>query len=271
MKSWKQLSKKLEEEINRSAELVELVEALLSENGEDTTNLEKTHWWNFLSEKISCIPVNELKQRAREIKENSDDQCQKEIRYCRLLGIKLPQAWKLVDKTLRRQLEEAKLRIPSEYVRKPAWSFRWIYAWRGDVENHGITLKELKRRLREGEALDKVYKLASFTTSVQDGTPEKTSSERKIEIDADQILMEGDDLPEWLKQKGYTWPPWVYYRQVRNYTEDMIDKMLDDQRNGNPKYEVRYELNPNYKHEFRYYFLRKRKSLNYTEKVNMRK
>ena len=76
---WPSISEKLKEEINDTDGAHVLIEALLNEKDVDKRALdEKSHWWKFLS-KISSIPVEKLKQKAKKIREEVEEQDQREV------------------------------------------------------------------------------------------------------------------------------------------------------------------------------------------------
>ena len=183
---WDEISFKLNEEVDRT---YELFEALLIE--EDKDNVEKSHWWEFLST-LSGISIEELKQQAKLIYEKDNNQNQKEIQYCELLQIEKPLDHHLVGPRIKEQGHHIELlrNVPYEYDTK-GWIFRWIYTYSNEDKlqrEPGIKLSTLKRELKNGRIIfNKLFKRASFTSSVRNGTPEKCS-QKLIQIDLESIL-----------------------------------------------------------------------------------
>lgn len=168
---WNSISKRLDEEINRS---YELIEGLL--NG-DSANIEVVHWWNFLST-ISNIPTNRLKQEVKRIKEKGGDKDKIEIEYCKLLKIEEPLVhhWTGPPDNIR-----GVRAVPTEYDTVTG-VFRWLYIYEdqnNEIRNlPGLKLSTVKNYLKQGKIeVKRLFKHASFTTSVRDGTPEKWSDE----------------------------------------------------------------------------------------------
>jgi len=108
--------------------------------------------------------------------ESDAHQDKKEMQYCNLLKFPLPWIRERVGKTLI-QIEEVNRRIPIEYL-KQAWGIRWIYTYPERGLETGIKLMTLKNRIKKGEIkVNKIFKRASFRTSVKNGTPDKCSEE----------------------------------------------------------------------------------------------
>ncbi len=172
---WSEVSEKLNDKVDRADEVIE---PLLNE---DLNDIEISHWWNFLS-KLSGIPRDELIKNAIEIKESKDDKEKKEIEYCELLKIEKSHSYHFHDPLVRCQISSIfKIKIPEKSPRTP-WIFRWIYSTDSDKvvdaskKNPGNTLSYIKYIERKGEIkFDRLFKRASFTTKVRNGTPEKWS------------------------------------------------------------------------------------------------
>jgi hypothetical protein len=170
--NWTSVSEKLKKEITSSHEIIE---ALLDEEDHDAhSNIEKSHWWNFLSRKRSEIDVRKLKQKTKRIRQEVKDPYQREVEYCKLLGIDphpvythaSPQA------ITKRHLEG-----------DVAWEFRWRYAFvddKGDIQkkDQGLTWKTLNDYMNQGKIKAKnVLKCASFTRKVKEGTPDELAND----------------------------------------------------------------------------------------------
>lgn len=169
--NWSYISEELDDEVCLT---YDIIESLLNEH---TNDIEVLHWWNFLSE-ISCVPCDELMQHARKIKESAVSFDQKERKYCELLKIEKPPSYHSYDSLLRDQINSIfKIKIPEKPLRMP-WIFRWIYTWTDEnnkIQKYpGLKLKTIIRDSKKGKIkINKLFRRASFTTKVKDGTPEK--------------------------------------------------------------------------------------------------
>ena len=171
---WPSISEKLKKEINDTDGAHVIIEALLNEKDVDKRALdEKSHWWKFLS-KISSIPVEKLKQKAKKIKEEVEEQDQREVEYCRLLRI----APHPVYTQARPQV------ISKRYIEGGGWLFRWIYTFtdrEGKIQRKpGWTLGYLKSQLRKGEIkVNKIRKRACYVgmKHIKEGTPDECADD----------------------------------------------------------------------------------------------
>jgi len=172
---WTSISEKLKKEISDTDGAHVIIEALLNEKDDDKSALdEKPHWWKFLS-KISSIPVEKLKQKAKKIKEEVEEQDQREVEYCRLLRI----APHPVYTQARPQV------ISKRYVEGDvSWLSRWIYidteSLRLKAHLPGLKLKTIEQYVKRGKIKkvnNKLFKRAAFTHSTKEGTIEKYNSD----------------------------------------------------------------------------------------------
>lgn len=140
---WPSISEKLKEEINDTDGAHVIIEALLNEKDGDKRSLdEKSHWWKFLS-KISSIPVEKLKRKAKKIKEEVEEQDQREVEYCRLLRIAPhPVYTQARPQVISKRIVEGDV----------SWLFRWIYTFtdrEGKIQRKpGWTLGYLRARYK---------------------------------------------------------------------------------------------------------------------------
>jgi len=154
-------------------------------NGEDNNSeeilKEKRHWWSFLSKEFAGVSVLKLKQKAQEIKNKVENKYEREKNYCDLLHISEPLVPHLTGPKIKIR------KFPPTYD-TTAWEFRWIYTFilnsEGEIPKGRIgykwTTKKLRNHLKKKE-VKKLFKRASYTTSVSDGTPE-IWSEEPIEV-----------------------------------------------------------------------------------------
>ena len=107
-----------------------------------------------------------------------------------MLAIATPLFHHSVGKRGSEQLKQLGFRERTEYD-TVAWVFRWIYTYTDEnnilQKESGLKRDTIRRYLRNGTIeANKIFKRASFTTSVCDGTPKKWAEEL-IEVDAEKL------------------------------------------------------------------------------------
>jgi hypothetical protein len=188
-KDWKTVSAKLDSEVDN---LCELFEALFSKvDVGDAQENEKSHWTEFLSNKIAGITPKEFGLKAKEILESAESEIEQELALCDLLRIPRPFNIQIPGNQLKRQLLQLlKLSNLPPIILTRAWAFRWIYVYTDqnnpEPKEGGKKLSTIKRQVKEGTkivGLKKLFKRAAYIEKhIGTGEPEKWADD-KIEVD----------------------------------------------------------------------------------------